>query len=100
MRWIGCAAVWEAGRAVCGERHLRQTQAYSPTATEDDGVGRGDIHTYAIDCSINTGTLSKTLELSSYSLCAQLNFVSFRLHIIIAAFGRVLTEECWDDFFF
>ena len=48
VRWIGCAAVWEAGRAVCGERHLRQTQAYSPTATEDDGVGRGDIHTYAI----------------------------------------------------
>ena len=43
-----CAAVWEAGRAVCGERHLRQTQGYSPTATEDDGVGRGDIHTYAI----------------------------------------------------
>ena len=48
VRWIGCAAVWEAGRAVCGERHLRQTQGYSPTATEDDGVGRGDIHTYAI----------------------------------------------------
>ena len=48
VRWIGCAAVWEAGRAVCGERHLQQTQAYSPTATEDDGVGRGDIHTYAI----------------------------------------------------
>ena len=24
VRWIGCAAVWEAGRAVCGERHLRQ----------------------------------------------------------------------------
>ena len=48
VRWIGCAAVWEAGRAVCGERHLGQTQAYSPTATEDDGVGRGDIHTYAI----------------------------------------------------
>ena len=45
MRWIGCAAVWEAGRAVCGERHLEQTQAYSPTATE---VGRGNIHTYAI----------------------------------------------------
>ena len=35
---------------VCGERHLRQTQAYSvPYAlTEDDGVGRGNIHTYAI----------------------------------------------------
>ena len=49
VRWIGCAAVWEAGRAVCGERHLQQTQAYSPTATEDDGVGRGNIHTYAID---------------------------------------------------
>ena len=48
VRWIGCAAVWEAGRAVCGERHLEQTQGYSPTATEDDGVGRGDIHTYAI----------------------------------------------------
>ena len=48
VRWIGCAAVWEAGRAVCGERHLRWTQAYSPTATEDDGVGRGNIHTYAI----------------------------------------------------
>ena len=48
LRWIGCAAVWEAGRAVCGERHLEQTQGYSPTATEDDGVGRGDIHTYAI----------------------------------------------------
>ena len=48
MRWIGCAAVWEAGRAVCGERHLQQTQAYVVTATEDDGVGRGDIHTYAI----------------------------------------------------
>ena len=48
VRWIGCAAVWEAGRAVCGERHLQQPQAYSPTATEDDGVGRGDIHTYAI----------------------------------------------------
>ena len=48
VRWIGCAAVWEAGRAVCGERHLQQTQAYSPTATEDDGVGRGNIHTYAI----------------------------------------------------
>ena len=48
MRWIGCAAVWEAGRAVCGERRLEQTQGYSPTATEDDGVGRGDIHTYAI----------------------------------------------------
>ena len=48
VRWIGCAAVWEAGRAVCGERHLRQTQGYSPTATEDDGVGRGDIHTYAM----------------------------------------------------
>ena len=50
VRWIGCAAVWEAGRAVCGERRLQQTQAYSPTATEDDGVGRGDIHTYAIAC--------------------------------------------------
>ena len=48
VRWIGCAAVWEAGRAVCGERHLEQTQAYVATATEDDGVGRGDIHTYAI----------------------------------------------------
>ena len=48
VRWIGCAAVWEAGRAVCGERRLEQTQGYSPTATEDDGVGRGDIHTYAI----------------------------------------------------
>ena len=47
VRWIGCAAVWEAGRAVCGERHLEQTQAYVVTATEDDGVGRGDIHTYA-----------------------------------------------------
>ena len=34
---------------MCGERHLEQTQAYSPTATEDDGVGRGDIHTYAIE---------------------------------------------------
>ena len=45
VRWIGCAAVWEAGRAVCGERHLEQTQAYAPTATEDDGVGRGNIHT-------------------------------------------------------
>ena len=42
VRWIGCAAVWEAGRAVCGERHLEQTQAYALTATEDDGVGRGD----------------------------------------------------------
>ena len=49
VRWIGCAAVWEAGRAVCGERRLQQTQGYSPTATEDDGVGRGDIHTYAIE---------------------------------------------------
>ena len=48
VRWIGCAAVWEAGRAVCGERRLQQTQAYVVTATEDDGVGRGDIHTYAI----------------------------------------------------
>ena len=47
VRWIGCAAVWEAGRAVCGERRLEQTQAYVVTATEDDGVGRGDIHTYA-----------------------------------------------------
>ena len=28
VRWIGCAAVWEAGRAVCGERRLEQTQAY------------------------------------------------------------------------
>ena len=45
VRWIGCAAVWEAGRAVCGERHLGQSQAYSPTATQDDGVGRGNIHT-------------------------------------------------------
>ena len=43
VRWIGCAAVWEAVRAVCGERHLRWTQAYSPTATEDAGGGRGDI---------------------------------------------------------
>ena len=49
VRWIGCAAVWEAGRAVCGERHLRQTQGYALTATEDDGVGRGNIHTYAIE---------------------------------------------------
>ena len=48
LRWIGCAAVWEAGRAVCGERHLRQTQGYALTATEDDGVGRGAIHTHAI----------------------------------------------------
>ena len=31
LRWIGCAAVWEAGRAVCGERHLQQTQAYALT---------------------------------------------------------------------
>ena len=31
VRWIGCAAVWEAGRAVCGERHLEQTQAYALT---------------------------------------------------------------------
>ena len=57
VRWIGCAAVWEAGRAVCGERHLQQTQAYSPTATEDDGVGRGDIHTYAIGSNVSTRTL-------------------------------------------
>ena len=62
VRWIGCAAVWEAGRAVCGERHLQQTQAYSPTATEDDGVGRGDIHTYAIvfmfmSCVIGCGLM-------------------------------------------
>ena len=42
VRWIGCAAVWEAGRAVCGERRLQQTQDYVVTATEDDGVGRGD----------------------------------------------------------
>ena len=31
VRWIGCAAVWEAGRAVCGERHLEQTQGYALT---------------------------------------------------------------------
>ena len=48
VRWIGCAAVGEPGRAVCGERHLERTQGYASTATEDDGVGRGDIHTYAI----------------------------------------------------
>ena len=35
VRWIGCAAVWEAGRAVCGERRLQQTQAYVVTATEE-----------------------------------------------------------------
>ena len=53
VRWIGCAAVWEAGRAVCGERRLEQTQAYALTATEDDGVGRGNINTYAIGIQSN-----------------------------------------------
>ena len=62
VRWIGCAAVWEAGRAVCGERHLGQTQAYSPTATEDDGVGRGNIHTYAIG---NNCATTKIVEAES-----------------------------------
>ena len=33
VRWAGCAAVWEAGRAVRGGRHPEQDQAYSPTAT-------------------------------------------------------------------
>ena len=31
VRWTGCAAVWEAGRAVRGGRHPQQDQAYSPT---------------------------------------------------------------------
>ena len=47
VRWIGCAAVWEAGRAVCGERHLEQTQAYvvtGPRALDPKGVD-GNIHT-------------------------------------------------------
>ena len=39
LRWIGCAAVWEAGRAVGGERHLEQTQGYALTATEDATTG-------------------------------------------------------------
>ena len=72
VRWIGCAAVWEAGRAVCGERHLQQTQAYVVTATEDDGVGRGDIHTYAIgldpkgvDGNIHTNGLTRNVRRGS-----------------------------------
>jgi hypothetical protein len=44
VRWIGCAAVWEAGRAVCGERHLRQTQAYALTGPRAEGVD-GNIQT-------------------------------------------------------
>ena len=45
VRWIGCAAVWEAGRAVCGEReacHLEQTQGYALTATEDQRTTGSD----------------------------------------------------------
>ena len=74
VRWIGCAAVWEAGRAVCGERHLQQTQAYSPTATEDDGVGRGDIHTYAIGffrCRKPAENLLRRIACSTFARLAE-----------------------------
>ena len=35
LRWIGCAAVWEAGRAVCGERHLRWAQGVAQPSTRN-----------------------------------------------------------------
>ena len=45
VRWIGCAAVWEAGRAVCGERRLEQTQGYALTGPLDPKGVDGNIHT-------------------------------------------------------